>query len=441
MDPMSDFPSGKFERSKVLAKTGLKIGTNYARFYAKHAGRNVTAESRSELNYKNAEDLFKNFTHLRGSVLKLAQSLSMDSGVMPQEFIEVMSKAQYRVPPMNRALVRRQIHRELGKYPEAAFSKFNEKAVAAASIGQVHEATDNAGQKLAVKIQYPNIRDTIDSDLSMARTIFSPMLKTGDMDTYIDEIRNTLLSETDYRLEGKQIENFSTIYGNDPRVIMPKWLPKLSNERILTMSYINGQHLDVFLKSGPTLDHKNHFGKLLWDFIHDQIERKIYTFHADLHPGNFLFREDGRLGVLDFGCVKKFPTEFLDICVDMLSSHIKDDGSAIRDCYIAIGILNSKDITSNKSVDLFEFLRAFGKLIVKPYNFPTFDFGDSEYRAQFNNYMRESFKWRDIRVSRHFIFISKLLFGLYGMLMQLKPTIDTERSREILLHCSEERNN
>jgi len=438
---MTEFPSGKLERGKVLAKTGLKIGTNYARFYAKNAGRNVTAESRSKLNYKNAEDLFKNFTQLRGSVLKLAQSLSMDSGVMPQEFIDVMSQAQYRVPPMNRALVRRQILRELGKYPEVAFSEFNEEAIAAASIGQVHEATDDVGQKFAVKIQYPNVRDTIDSDLSMARAIFTPMLKNGDVDTYIDEIRNTLLNETDYYLEGQQIEHFSTIYGNDPRVIMPRWVPHLSSERVLTMSYIKGQHLDVFLKSKPTLDYKNHFGKLLWDFIHDQIRRQIYTFHADLHPGNFLFREDGRLGVLDFGCVKKFPKEFLEICVDMLSSHIRDDENTIRECYIAIGILSKKDLKSRKSVELFEFLRAFGKLIVKPYNSSRFNFGDSEYRTQFNNYMRESLKWRDIRVSRHFIFISKLLFGLYGMLMQLKPTINTERSREILLQSSGLRSN
>ena len=433
---MTEFPSGKFERGKVLAKTGLKVTTNYAKFYAKHAGRRPTKESRAELNYKNAEDIFKNFTELRGSVLKLAQSLSMDNGVLPQEFVEVMSQAQYRVPPMNRALVRRQIRRELGKYPELVFSKFEDEAVAAASIGQVHKAIGSQGKQLAVKIQYPNVRDTIKSDLSMAKTIFSPMLKNSDLDTYIDEIRNTLLEETDYSFEGQQIENFSTIYGNDPRVIMPEWFPHLSSERVLTMSFIEGRHLDVFLKADPDPSVKNHFGQLLWDFIHDQIERRIYTFHADLHPGNFLFRDDGKLGILDFGCVKNFPKKFLNVCIDMLASHIKDDEIEIKKCYISIGILDKKDLNCKKNIELFEFLRNFGRLIVRPYSFSEFDFGDEEYRTEFNSFARKSMEWRDIRVSRHFIFISKLLFGLYGMLMQLKPKITTEQSKKILLGSS-----
>ncbi len=433
---MTEFPSGKFERGKVLAKTGLKVTTNYAKFHAKHAGRKPTKESRKKLNYKNAEDIFKNFTELRGSVLKLAQSLSMDSGVLPEEFVEVMSQAQYRVPPMNRALVRRQIRRELGKYPELVFSKFDEEAAAAASIGQVHKAVGSQGKQLAVKIQYPNVRDTIKSDLSMAKAIFSPMLKNGDLDTYIDEIQNTLLEETDYFFEGQQIENFSTIYGNDPRVIMPEWFPHLSSERILTMSFIEGRHLDVFLKADPDSSVKNHFGQLLWDFIHDQIERRIYTFHADLHPGNFLFRDDGKLGILDFGCVKNFPKEFLDVCIDMLASHIKDDEIEIKKCYVAIGILDKKDLHCKKNTELFEFLRNFGRLIVRPYSFSEFDFGDEEYRTEFNSFARKSMEWRDIRVSRHFIFISKLLFGLYGMLMQLKPIITTEQSKKILLGSS-----
>ena len=168
--------------------------------------------------------------------------------------------------------------------------------------------------------------------------------------------------------------------------------------------------------------------------------RRIYTFHADLHPGNFLFRDDGRLGILDFGCVKKFPIDFLDTCISMLSSHIIDDEVAIKECYIATGILREEDLNSDKNSELFEFLRAFGNLIVKPYNCSRFDFGNSEYRTQFNNYMRESMQWRDIHVSRHFIFISKLLFGLYGILMQLKPTVITGQSREILIESSMQRN-
>ena len=120
----------------------------------------------------------------------------------------------------------------------------------------------------------------------------------------------------------------------------------------------------------------------------------------------------------------------------MLASHIKDDEIEIKKCYVAIGILDKKDLHCKKNTELFEFLRNFGRLIVRPYSFSEFDFGDEEYRTEFNSFARKSMEWRDIRVSRHFIFISKLLFGLYGMLMQLKPIITTEQSKKILLGSS-----
>ena len=273
MDAMSDFPSGKLERGKILASTGLKVGTNYARYYAKRSVRGDGGdEARSQLNYDNASQVFKDFTRLRGTALKLAQSLSMDTGVLPDEFIEVMADAQYRVPPMNRALVRSQIRRELKGTPESLFRHFDDRAVAAASIGQVHRAESLDGQPLAVKLQYPNVRETISSDLTMARTLFRPLFKGEDIDVYFTEIRDKLLEETDYLNEGRQIESFTGLYSDDERIVMPEWIPDLSSERVLTMTYVEGMHLGDFLGSNPDQDRINHFGQLLWDFLHVQVE-------------------------------------------------------------------------------------------------------------------------------------------------------------------------
>lgn len=431
---MSEFPSGKLERGKILAKTGLKVGKNYARYYAKRSlNSNGDSAARSKLNQQNASEVFKDFSRLRGTALKLAQSLSMDTGVLPEEFIEVMSEAQYRVPPMNRALVRAQIRRELGKAPEALFKSFDDAAIAAASIGQVHLAEGHDGQKLAVKLQYPNVRETISSDLAMARVLFRPLFKGEDIDVYFTEIRDKLLEETDYGQEGQYIETFAQLYGDDERVLMPQWLPDLSSERVLTMSYIDGLHMNEFLAAQPGQERVDHFGQLLWDFIHDQVERRIYTFHADIHPGNFLFRSDGRLGILDYGCVKEFPRDFLDTCVRMLAAHIVDDEEVIRSCYYEIGILERGKEQLKYQRELYAFLREFGRFVLKPYKGDTFDFGDGDFRRELNEYIRASMQWRDIRVSKHFIFVNRLLFGLYAMLMQLKPRISTQKSREILL--------
>jgi predicted unusual protein kinase regulating ubiquinone biosynthesis (AarF/ABC1/UbiB family) len=435
---MSEFPSGKLERGKILAKTGLKVGKNYARYYAKRSlNGDGDSAARSKLNRQNAAEVFKDFSRLRGTALKLAQSLSMDTGVLPEEFIEVMSEAQYRVPPMNRALVRAQIRRELGKTPEVLFKSFDDAAIAAASIGQVHLAAGHDGQKLAVKLQYPNVRETIRSDLAMARVLFRPLFKGEDIDVYFTEIRDKLLEETDYGQEGQYIETFAQLYGDDERVLMPQWLPDLSSERVLTMSYIDGLHMNEFLAAQPGQERVDHFGQLLWDFIHDQVERRIYTFHADIHPGNFLFRTDGRLGILDYGCVKEFPRDFLDTCVRMLAAHIIDDEEVIRSCYYEIGILERGKERQKYQRELYAFLREFGRFVLKPYKGDAFDFGDGDFRRELNEYIRASMQWRDIRVSKHFIFVNRLLFGLYAMLMQLKPRISTRRSREILLAAAD----
>jgi predicted unusual protein kinase regulating ubiquinone biosynthesis (AarF/ABC1/UbiB family) len=250
---------------------------------------------------------------------------------------------------------------------------------------------------------------------------------------YFTEIRDKLLEETDYGQEGQYIETFAQLYGDDERVLMPQWLPDLSSERVLTMSYIDGLHMNEFLAAQPGQERVDHFGQLLWDFIHDQVERRIYTFHADIHPGNFLFRTDGRLGILDYGCVKEFPRDFLDTCVRMLAAHIIDDEEVIRSCYYEIGILERGKERQKYQRELYAFLREFGRFVLKPYKGDAFDFGDGDFRRELNEYIRASMQWRDIRVSKHFIFVNRLLFGLYAMLMQLKPRISTRRSREILL--------
>src|SRR6056297_2210918 len=166
-----DFPSSKFDRGKIFAKTGLKVGTNYAKRYLKKSvGKKETEEEGRQFHTENARQVFNEFTKLRGTALKISQSLSMDEGMLPDEFAEVMSEAQYSVPPINKALARSIIKKELGDYPEQLFAEFDSKALAAASIGQVHQARLDDGRKVAVKIQYPNVRNTIHSDMAMAKT-------------------------------------------------------------------------------------------------------------------------------------------------------------------------------------------------------------------------------------------------------------------------------
>lgn len=433
-----DFPSSKLERGKIFAKTGLKLGTNYAkRRLKKAAGKKESREESSQFHTENARQVFNEFSKLRGTALKIAQSLSMDQGLLPEEFTEVLGEAQYSVPPINKALVRSIIKRELGDYPEQIFASFDTEAIAAASIGQVHQATLKDGREVAVKIQYPNVRDTIQSDLGMAKILIKRFVKKGaNIDEYFDEVKNTLLEETDYIHEGEQIEAFHDRFNGD-QIVTPEWIRELSTQKVLTMTYINGMHLKEFLKSNPTQEQRNHFGQLMWDFFHDQVVQRD-TVHADTHPGNFLFTDDGRLGVIDFGCVKKFPLEFSRKYLCLLPIHVDNNEDEIRDLFKELDIIRDNPDNPELEERFFQFCKNYGNAFAKPYKTDHFDFGDPEFKREINSFAKEPPIMNEPRGSKHFIFSTRVHLGLYNLLMKLKAVIDTRQSREKALAVLDE---
>ncbi len=429
---MSDFPSGKFGRGGRFAKAGLKVGTNYAKYHLnKLVAKDGDEGRKKRLNEKNAAAIYNEFTRLRGTALKIAQSMSMDySGLLPDEYITMMSQAQYRVPPINRTLIRRIIKNELGKYPEELFESFNPEALAAASLGQVHQGVLKTGEKVAVKIQYPNIRETISSDLSMARMLFSRIVK-GDISEYMAEIKSKLLEETDYLHEGRQIEFFAERYTSD-HLITPRWHPDYSTDKVLTMRFVEGQHLEEFLEQNPDQEERDYFGQLMWDFFHDQIN-EAHTIHADAHPGNFLFTPDKKLGVVDFGCTKTFPRDFFFYYMYAVPAHLNDNEPELRELFHRLEILDYKrDSLQENNERNFDFFRNFGRAFTKPYTRDLFDFDNADFQEEIARFIREATAFEEPLGSRHFIYASRVHLGLYTMLMRLGAHIDTRRSKAII---------
>ena len=426
-----DFPSSKLERGKIFAKTGLKVGTNYAKRYLKKSvGKKESEEEGRKFHSDNAREVFNEFTKLRGTALKIAQSLSMDEGMLPEEFAEVMSEAQYSVPPINKALARSIIKKELGEYPEKLFAEFESEALAAASIGQVHQARLGDGRKVAIKIQYPNVRNTIHSDMAMAKTLIKRIVKRGaSIEEYFDEVEETLMEETDYIQEGQYIDYFHDRF-TDTNIVTPQWIEELSTQKVLTMTFVEGQHLKEFLATNPSQDERNHFGQLLWDFFHDQVEQRDFI-HADTHPGNFFFRDDGKLGVIDFGCVKKFEEEFTRNYMQLLPTHLKQDEQEIRDLYIRLGIIKKNPDNPKKEEEFFRFCKNYGNTFAQPYMGNEFDFGDPSFKQKINSYAQEPPIMNEPRGDKNFIYSTKVHLGLYSILMKLKAQVDTTRSKQI----------
>ena len=425
---MSEYPASKFERSSRIAKAGLKVGTNYAKHYLKKTLKGKKEGDDAELkslHSKNAKALFDDFAKLRGTALKIAQALSMEKGILPDEFTDVFTQAQYSVPPINKSLARSIIKNELGEYPETLFESFSADAIAAASIGQVHKAKLKDGRDVAVKIQYPNVRNTIQSDLGVAKMVFSRFVK-GSLDEYFGEVHDRLMEETDYEHEGNQINLFHERFNGDKYAI-PEWLPEYSTKKVLAMTFLEGKHLDAYLKTEPSQQERNHFGQLLWDFFHVQIE-KGQPIHADTHPGNFLFLPDGRLGVIDFGCVKSFPDDFFESYMKLLPIHLHGTDEEIAELYVELGILKNSDLNDEKERTFFEFSKEYGMKFAEVYKQERFDFGDETYQKRLKSYGKNFPKTNEPRGSKHFIYSTRVHLGLFNLLMDLEAVVETSKS-------------
>ncbi|REL24592.1 AarF/ABC1/UbiB kinase family protein [Rhodohalobacter sp. SW132] len=427
---MSDFPSSKYDRGKIFAKTGLKVGSNYAKHYLKSL-RGSNSEQNSQFYNQTAQEILTEFTKLRGTALKIAQSLSIDQGFLPDEFAEAMTQAQYSVPPINRSLVRSIIKRELGSYPETLFASFETEASAAASIGQVHRATLKDGRKVAVKIQYPGVRDTITTDLGLAKTLFRRFIKNSDeLDEYFREIESSLRRETDYIAEGESINRFHERFAGE-KFETPQWVEEYSTERVLTMTFIEGNHLNEFLKTEPSQTEKDRYGQLLWDFFHQQIQ-EFDEIHADTHPGNFLLTPDGKLGIIDFGCVKTFPPDFFKNYLLLLPTHLDRDIDAIIKLYKELSVLKTHPDEDPKEKRYFDFCINYGYTFAMPYESDKFDFGDPEYKELIRGYTKNAPIGNEARGNKHFIYSTRVHLGLYHFLMKIGAQIDTRESRNIV---------
>ena len=200
MKKASKIPISKIQRASKLVKTGAKVGVNYLKYY----GNKITdseENAREQLNKDNAEDIYDSLKDLKGSPLKVAQMLSMEKSILPRAYVEKFSLAQFSVPPLSEALVLKTFKKSFGKFPSEIFDKFDVKAYNAASIGQVHKA-EKDGKKLAVKIQYPGVADSIKSDLALLKPFVIRMfnMKGKTSDEYFFEVQDKLLEETDYEL-------------------------------------------------------------------------------------------------------------------------------------------------------------------------------------------------------------------------------------------------
>lgn len=430
LNEQQSIPVSKVQRAAKFISTGAKVGGNYVKHYAKKVVKPDL--DKEELHQNNASDIYNSLSQLKGSALKVAQMMSMDKNLLPRAYQDIFTMAQYSAPPLSYPLVVKTFQKYFGKSPDQIYDTFTKSAVNAASIGQVHKATKN-GNTLAVKIQYPGIADSVGSDLKLVRPFALRLLNMNEreLDHYMQEVEEKLLEETDYNLEVQRSREISKACSHIKNLKFPEYYDEYSSDRIITMDWIEGNHLKEWLETNPSQKARNQIGQALWDFYHHQVHN-LKQVHADPHPGNFIVQNGDQLGIIDFGCVKVIPEDFYSGYFALIKKDLLINQEELDQIFFDLEFISDKDSPEEQTYFKGVF-REMISLLGKPFHVERFDFSDDGFFEQIfqlgdrisNDKMFKNS--RQARGSRHGLYINRTYFGLYNLLNQLQAEIETTK--------------
>ncbi len=300
---------------RALRLAGLTAGVtgSYVGYIAQRLflGEEWGGKKRRSTHAKAGRAIRDELQLLRGPIMKLGQALSLHTDIVPEEMLAELTKLQMEAPGMHPSLALAQFKASVGRSPEQVFQRFDAEPFAAASLGQVHRAVMRDGRCAAVKIQYPGIRAAIENDFRWIRNITLPAQASGHLPKKVlDEMESQIVAETDYVREADHIEFFKSALKPLEFVVVPDVYRDCSTDRVLTMSVVAGQHLDAFLAKHPSQRLRDLVGSRLLELFTFQL-LMLEVLHADPHWGNYLFNDDGTIGLIDFGCVKRFGSDFV----------------------------------------------------------------------------------------------------------------------------------
>ncbi len=427
-------PVGSFQRLWAIGGLQAKLTFAYLAYYVRtwfHSSDNKEQQL-IETNLRAAFKTLQTMGYLRGAVMKVGQILAASPEILPDQFAELLEKLHFEAPPMHYSLLREHVENELGDDPGEIFDDFETESFAAASLGQVHRARLRSGESVAVKIQYPGIARTIRTDIANLRRLLFPLRISKDWDSLnaqFGEAQAVLESETDYEQESASLKEARAAFREDDGIVVPRVYDQYSTRRILTMELVDGDDYKKFLASNPSQEVRNRFGELIL-----RTGMRLYFSHrllySDFHPGNFLFREDGRLGFIDFGGLRRFNDEEWALMA--------------RDGYFAMTTSNRQDLLdyiqrslmfSDQEMearpDVVGVVEEWANYYWQPLRFDgRFDYGDPDYFRLGASLWKKAAKLRVLRQRPVNIFAHRCNFELCALLYRLRAQVECRRIYE-----------
>jgi predicted unusual protein kinase regulating ubiquinone biosynthesis (AarF/ABC1/UbiB family) len=417
----------------TAARRALRLGSltaavtgSYAGYLLQRAflGKDRASAALTAAHTRAGRRMREELGTLRGPAMKLGQALSLHTDFFPDELVRELTALQVSAPAMHPSLVRAQFRASLGREPEDVFTSFEDAPFAAASLGQVHRAVLRDGRPVAVKIQYPGIRDAVANDFRWFRAVSKPAQASGHLPARaIDELEEQIVAETDYRREAENLDLFGPRLAVLGYVTIPVALRKYSTDRILTMTRVEGDHLDTFLRRRPPQSVRDLAGARMLELFYFQILR-VHAFHADPHWGNYLFREDGTIGMVDFGCVKRLADDFVDGLRQTFLYSGSRTSAAFQRLLHRYYTPAGGTLRPATAQALMRFSERFYGVVYPPGpDAPPFDFGDAGFMRAYIREAQALFKTKGILPD--YLFIARAEIGLYTTLLRLKSRVST----------------
>ncbi|NQU79117.1 AarF/ABC1/UbiB kinase family protein [Candidatus Woesearchaeota archaeon] len=356
--------------------------------------------------------LLKIFEDLDGSFIKLGQLLSIRPDLIPEEYCEELSKLQDHVRPFSSVTAKKIIEKELGKPVKKLFKEFEDEPIASASMGQVHKAKLKDGSVVIIKVQRPNIERTIKTDIKLlyrlakivkkkyGTTHFEPIQVIREFETYTE-------NELNYLKEAHNIDRFCSIFKDSKTIKIPKVFWSHTTSKVITMEYIAGRSL-TSMKKIPAVTRK----RIVNDIMQAQVEQMFLhgIFHADPHPGNFIIKRDGKVGIIDFGIVGRMDDVMRENTSNMFISLINADVDGVIDACVHMGVVGyGADITKLRE-DVIENFASFHNIDVSKLRL-----------SKVLSTMIKAFKQNNLRIPTSLVLMLKAVVTLEGMVHSIYP--------------------
>ncbi|MBA4249983.1 MAG: ABC transporter ATP-binding protein [Candidatus Puniceispirillum sp.] len=418
------------DKIKRIAHVTSTMGSVATRFVA----HSKTPFKTDNLEY--AAVLTKTLSKMKGPFMKVAQFLATIPDALPQEYADAFMELQSQATPMGELFVQRRLKNEFGEHWKNNFKEFNLHASFAASLGQVHQAVLQNGHKVAVKLQYPNMKSVIDSDMLQlkfaikAYHLFSSAL---DLDDVVKEVQDRLYEELNYNQEILNLKEYQLFFKDNPSVIIPETYESLSTDRLIVMDWIEGDHI---LNASPDLgkNQMDEFGKLLFNSWYLPFYSRGWL-HGDPHPGNYYITPHNQLALLDFGCIRRFHVDFIDAVADLYQGLKCSNPSKIKDAYIRWGF-------NDVSTELMEHMTEWARLLfdplldnsIRPIQKRT---GSHGWQIA-QKVHKELDRLGGVKIPREFVFMDRAAVGIGSVLMRIGAEGNWHKIFEDIL---EKRNN